>query len=59
VFLDTQENTLLFKGCQASPLKDSNYPLFYAYYILSIALHGAEKLTLRKVAGKCLNVVLE
>jgi hypothetical protein len=59
MFLDTQDRTLLFKGCQASLLEDSNYPLFYAYYIWSIALHGAEKWTLPKVAGKCLNVVLE
>jgi hypothetical protein len=28
-------------------------------YIWSIVLHGAENWTLRKVAGKCLNVVLE
>jgi len=59
MFLDTQDSILLFKGSQASPLEDSNYPLFYVYYIWSIALHGAEKWTLPKVDGKCLNVVLE
>jgi len=39
MFPDTQESTVLFKGCQVSLLE--NYPLFYAYYIWNIALHGA------------------